>query len=154
MDAQRDKTVKSLKVVTQSLPTLQIPSHGKRILHTDASNKYWSAVLLEEINGKKGLCGYKSGKFKDLESHYHSIFKEILAVKNSIQKFEFHLISHHFLIEFDMSTFPHMLNLKKKTIPNAQLLRWSQWFSQYIFTFKHIKGKDNIIPDMLTRPPS
>ena len=84
MDAQRDKTVKSLKVVTQSLPTLQIPSHGKRILQTDASNKYWSTVLLEEINGKRRLCGYKSCKFKDSKSHYHSTFKEILVIKNGI----------------------------------------------------------------------
>ena len=146
------EAVKSLKAATQLLPTLQIPSHGNRILQTDASDKYWFAVLLEELKGKRRLCGYRSGKFKESESHYHSTFKEILVVKNGIQKFEFHLIGHNFLVESDMSAFPQMLNLKKKTIPNAQLLRWSQWFSRY--TFKHIKGKDNIIPDMLTRPPS
>ena len=148
------EAVKSLKAATDSLPTLQIPSHGNRILQTDASDHYWSAVLLEDIDGKRRLCGYKSEKFKQSESHYHSTFKKILAVKNEIQKFEFHLIGHHFIVESDMSVFSQMLNLKKKTIPNAQLLRWSQWFSQYSFTFRHIKGKENLIPDMLTRPPS
>ena len=76
--------VKSLKVATQSLPTLQIPLHGNRILQTDASDHYWSVVLLEDIDGKRRLCGYKSGKFKQSESHYHSTFKEILAMKNGI----------------------------------------------------------------------
>ena len=71
---KKTKAVQSLKAIAQSLPTLQIPSHCKRILQTDASNKYWSAVFLEEISGKTRLCGYKSEKFKDSKSHYHSTF--------------------------------------------------------------------------------
>ena len=39
------KVVKSLEAVTQSLPTLQIPSHGNRILQTDASNKCRHLIL-------------------------------------------------------------------------------------------------------------
>ena len=65
------KAVKSLKATTDSLPTLQIPSYGKKILQTDVSDKYWSTVLLEEINGERRLCGYRSGKFKESENHYH-----------------------------------------------------------------------------------
>jgi hypothetical protein len=33
----------------------------------------------------------QSGSFKKSETHYHSTFKEILAIKYGIQKFEFHL---------------------------------------------------------------
>ncbi|OMO69073.1 hypothetical protein COLO4_29282 [Corchorus olitorius] len=52
-----------------------------------------------------------------------------------------------------MAAFDHMLDVKKKNVPNLQLLRWSQWFTHYFFTTRHIKGKHNLIPDMLSRPP-
>ncbi|KAK8508952.1 hypothetical protein V6N12_058097 [Hibiscus sabdariffa] len=88
--------VRVLKEKLQQLPPLQIPSDGKRILQTDASDKYWGAILFEERDGKRHICGYKSGRFSEAEIHYHSTFKEILAVKKGISKFEFHLICHHF----------------------------------------------------------
>ncbi|KAK9020368.1 hypothetical protein V6N11_010392 [Hibiscus sabdariffa] len=82
----------------------------------------------------------------------HSTFKEILAVKKAISKFEFQLIGHHFLVEMDMSSFSQMIKFKQKIIPNPQLLRWAEWFSKYSFDCKHIKGKNNILADLLTRP--
>uniref|UniRef100_A0A1J3EQA9 Reverse transcriptase n=1 Tax=Noccaea caerulescens TaxID=107243 RepID=A0A1J3EQA9_NOCCA len=145
--------VKKLKLDIQKLPTLQIPSSGTRILQTDASDKYWGAILFEEINDKRQICGYKSGRFKDSEMHYHSTFKEILAVKKAIEKFEFHLIGHKFRIEMDMSSFPKMLQFKQKMVPHQQLLRWSEWFSKYDFESFYLKGKNNTLADMLSRNP-
>ncbi|KAE8719974.1 hypothetical protein F3Y22_tig00109923pilonHSYRG00045 [Hibiscus syriacus] len=147
------KAVKVLKEKLQQLPPLQIPSDGKMILQTDASDKYWGAVQLEEKDQKRYVCGYKSGRFSDAEIHYHSTFKEILVVKKGITKFEFHLIGYHFLVEMDMSSFPQMLKFKQKVIPNPQLLRWAEWFSKYSFDCKHIKGKTNVLADLLSRPP-
>ncbi|KAK9025763.1 hypothetical protein V6N11_038620 [Hibiscus sabdariffa] len=120
---QQTMAVKILKEKLQQLPSLQIPSSGRRILQTDASDKYSGAVLFEDKDGKRYICGHKSGRFSDAEIHYHSTFKEILAVKKAISKFEFHLIGHHFLVEMDMSSFPQMLKFKHKIIPNPQLLR-------------------------------
>ncbi|KAF8117388.1 hypothetical protein N665_0011s0105 [Sinapis alba] len=80
------ETVRSLKVEVKKLPPLKIHSTGTHILHTDASEKYWGDILFEEINRKRQICGYKSRRFKDSEMHYHSTFKEILAVKKSIEK--------------------------------------------------------------------
>ena len=56
-------------------------------MQTDASDEYWAAALFEKIDGKRNICGYKSGAFKPLELHYHATFKEILAVKHGIEKF-------------------------------------------------------------------
>ncbi|KAH9697764.1 hypothetical protein KPL71_023747 [Citrus sinensis] len=85
------------------------------------------------------------------QKHYHSVFKEILAVKNGIKKFEYHLFGHHFLIRMDSSAFPNILNFKGKTVPEKMLLRLKDWFSKYDFSVKHIKGSQNLIPDMLSR---
>ncbi|MBA0786987.1 hypothetical protein Gotri_026544, partial [Gossypium trilobum] len=130
-----------------------IPSEGKRILQTDASDKYWGAILFEEDNGKRHLCGYKNGRFNDAEIHYHSTFKETLAIKNGISKFQFHLTGYRFLVEMDMSSFPKMLQFKQKEVPHPQLLRWAKWFSKFTFDVVYIKGKHNVLADILSRPP-
>ncbi|KAH9780622.1 hypothetical protein KPL71_008144 [Citrus sinensis] len=117
----------------------------------DASDDSWGAILLEEINGKEHFIAYASGQFSDTQKHYHSVFKEILAVKNGIKKFEYHLIGHHFLIRMDSSAFPNILNFKGKTVLEKMLLRLKDWFSKYDFSVKHIKGSQNLIPDMLSR---
>ena len=137
----------------EKLPPLQIPGLGKRILQIDANDEYWAAALFEEVNGKRIICGYKSGAFKPSELHYHSTFKEIFAVKHRIEKFQFHLLGHNFLVEMDMSYFPKMLQFKRKMLPHPQLLRWSNWFSQWSFQVQHIKGKDNVITYYLSRKP-
>ncbi|XP_071708862.1 uncharacterized protein [Rutidosis leptorrhynchoides] len=114
------------------MPPLKIHDHSdKKIIQTYASDDYWAAVLL--VQGKdnvRSICGYKSGTFKKSEQHYHSTFKEILAVKRGIERFQFHLIGHEFEIKMDMSSFPRMLQFKRKILPQAQLLRWANWFSQ------------------------
>ncbi|KAH9724636.1 hypothetical protein KPL70_007559 [Citrus sinensis] len=115
-------------------------------LKTDASNDYWSAILLEAINGLRHFCAHASGQFKD------SIYKEILAVKYGIKKFEFHLISHKFLINMDNSSFPRIFDFKNKLPLDKQLLSLKTWFAKYDFTVQHIKGNQNLIPDFLTRP--
>ena len=89
-------------------------------MQTDASDEYWAAALFEEIDGKKNICGYKSGAFKPSELHYHSTFKEILAVKNGIEKFQFHLLELNFLVKMDMSSFPKMLQFKRKMLPHLR----------------------------------
>ncbi|KAL2534379.1 RT RNaseH 2 domain-containing protein [Abeliophyllum distichum] len=52
----------------------------------------------------------------------------------------------------DISAFPKMLSFKQKQIPNSQLLRWAEWFENFDFEVKHIKGHDNLLPDLLSRP--
>ena len=88
-----------------------------------------------------------------LELHYHSTFKEILAIKHGIENFQFHLLGHTFLVKMDMSSFPKMLQFKRKTLPHPQLLKWSNWFSQWSFQVKHINGKDNLITNYLSKKP-
>ena len=116
------EAVQQLKVIAQSPPPLLIPTIGQCILQTDASDDYWSAILLEEINGVCHFCAHASGQFKDSEKNYHVIYKEILAVKYGIKKFEFHLLSHKFLINMDNSSFPRIFNFKNKLLPDKQLL--------------------------------
>ncbi|KAK0590074.1 hypothetical protein LWI29_022372 [Acer saccharum] len=139
--------------IVQDPPALTIPSSGQLILQTDASDNFWGAVLIEELNDQKRCCGHASGKFKDSQQHYHTIYKEILAVKNGIQKFDFHLRTRNFIVEMDNSSFPKILDFRNKIPPNPLLLRLKDWFARYDFTVHHVKGHHNIIADILSRPP-
>jgi hypothetical protein len=150
---KQTQAVRKLKTATQNLPALFIPSTSQHIIQIDTSDKYWSAVLLEDKDGHRHIYGYKSGSFKESETHYHSTFKEILVVKYEIKKFEFHLAVYHFPVVMDCSSFQKMLQFKRKILPHPQLLRLEEWFFKYTFTVEHIKGTKNLIPDMLTRPP-
>jgi len=149
---EQTEAVKILKEIVKNPPPLKIPGEGKRILQTDASDHYWGAVLIEEIEGQKFYCRHASGQFKQAEIHYHTTFKETLAVKYGIQKFDFHLRGHTFEVHLDNSSFPKMLELKNKVPPSPQILRLKEWFSRYDFTVKYIKGNKNVIPDYLSRP--
>ena len=69
------------------------------------------------------------------------IYKENLAVKYGIKKFEFHLIAQKFLINMDNSSFTRIFDYKNKLFPNKQLLSLKNWFTKYDFIVQHIKGK-------------
>ncbi|RDX90394.1 hypothetical protein CR513_27749, partial [Mucuna pruriens] len=96
MGPEQTRAIQELKKIAQSPPALKIPGEGKRILQTDASDFYWGAVLIEELDNKKFYCGHASGQFKEAKKHYHTTFKEALAIKNGIKKFDFHLRGYHF----------------------------------------------------------
>jgi len=149
---EQTKAIRELKRIAQNPPALKIPGSGTRILQTDASDHFWGAVLLEDDGTRQQYCGHASGQFKDSEKHYHTTYKEALAVKNGIKKFDFHLRGHHFEVHMDNSSFPKILEFKNKMPPDPQILRLKDWFSRYDFSFKHIKGKTNLIPDFLSRP--
>ena len=113
--------VKHLKSYLQQLQPLHIPGEGQRILQTDASNSYWGAVLLEQNDNQRRICGYKSGAFSHAQQHYHSTMKELLAIKMGISKLKFHLIGHHFIVETDFVASRGMLKAKDAKIGRAHV---------------------------------
>ncbi|KAK0571696.1 hypothetical protein LWI29_020167 [Acer saccharum] len=146
------EAIAKLKEISQSPPALTIPSSGQLVLQTDASDIFWGAVLIEDREGQRSYYGHASGKFKDSQQHYHTIYKEILAVKYGIQKLDFHLRTRNFIVEMDNLSFPKVLDFRNKIPPNPLLLRLKDWFARYDFTVRHVKGH-HIIADMLSRPP-
>ncbi|KAL0455493.1 UNVERIFIED_CONTAM: polyprotein [Sesamum latifolium] len=144
--------LQKLKQVCQQPIPLKIPSTGHRILQTDASNEFWGAILIEEKNGKKHFCGHASGQFKDSEKHYHAVYKEILAIKYGIKKFEFHLIGHHFTILMDNTLIPEDNGFKEQGSSRATTSQTERLVFQIPVHSEHIKGENNLIPDFLSRP--
>ncbi|KAH9697743.1 hypothetical protein KPL71_023733 [Citrus sinensis] len=79
-NADHTIAVTTLKQIAQNPPPLKLITDGQRILQTDASDESWGAILLEELNDKEHFIAYASGQFSDTQKHYHSVFREILAL--------------------------------------------------------------------------
>ena len=109
------------------------------------------AVLLQEDNNSidHPVC-YFSKKFNEHQKNYSTIEKECLALILAIQQFEVYLTSSTspIVVFSDHNPLSFLHKLKNK---NQRLLRWSLLLQEFNLDIRHIKGKDNIIPDALSR---
>ena len=60
--------VKRLKDICSNLPKLRLPNENDNlILQTDASDKYWAAILKIDLGE---ICRYTSGTFNNNQINY------------------------------------------------------------------------------------
>ena len=117
----------------------------------DASDVGAGSVLLQEDdNGVDHPVCYFSKKFNKHQRNYSTIEKECLSLILALQHFEVYLASSHAPIvvfsDHNPLTFIHKMKNK-----NQRLLRWSLMLQEHNLDIRHIKGRDNIIPDALSR---
>ena len=141
-----------LKAILKSAPVLLAPDFDKCFkLAVDASDVGIGAVLLQEDNNgiDHPVC-YFSKKFNKHQKNYSTIEKECLALILAIQQFEVYLTSSisPIVVFSDHNPLSFLHKLKNK---NQRLLRWSLLLQEFNLDIRHIKGKDNIIPDALSR---
>ncbi|MDA3086465.1 RNase H-like domain-containing protein [Campylobacter sp. CS_ED1] len=141
-----------LKAILKSTPVLLAPDFNKCFkLAVDASDVGAGAVLIQEDdNGIDHPVCYFSKKFNTQQRNYSTIEKECLALILAIQHFEVYLTSSPMpiVVFSDHNPLSFLHKLKNK---NQRLLRWSLMLQEYNLEIRHIKGRDNIIPDALSR---
>ena len=141
--------IKSLLV---SVPVLMMPDFKQHfLLAVDASDYGAGAVLLQE--DKKGIehpISYFSHKFDKHQRNYSTSEKETLALVLALQHFDFYLSAATFPIQIytDHNPLVFLSRMKNK---NQRLLRWSLALQAYDLKITHIRGKDNIVADALSR---
>lgn len=150
-DDECQNSFEKLKQCLTSAPILSNPiKGGKWILETDASDRSFGGTLLQEQNGERKIIAYASKKFTDqqqrswstLEKELHSL---LWCIDEKFRPFiEFS--------EFDVYTDNYALSwLRKLKNPSGKLARMSYKLQQYSFNVFHKRGKDNLIPDLLSR---
>ena len=107
-------------------------------------------LLQEDNNGIDHPVCYFSKKFNKHQKNYSTIERECLALILTIQQFEVYLTSSAspIVVFRDLNPLSFLHKLKNK---NQRLLRWSLLLQEFNLDIRHIKGKDNIIPDALSR---
>jgi len=141
-----------IKAILIYSPVLTTPDFDKQFkLTIDASDVGCGAVLTQEGEDQveHPTC-YYSKKFDKHQKNYSTIEKECLAMLLAIQHFEVYLSSpkHPVIVYTDHNPLTFLHKMKNK---NQRLMRWSLILQEYNLIIKHIKGKDNVIADALSR---
>ena len=92
---------------------------------------------------------YFSKKFNKHQRNYSTIEKEFLALVLAIDHFEVYVNSGFPLVVYtDHNPLTFLHRMKNS---NRRLLNWSLKLQEYNLDIQHIKGKDNVIADSLSR---
>ena len=146
------KTFDILKAILKSEPVLLAPNFAKEFkLAFDASDTDTGIALMQEnSNGIDHPVNYFSKKFNKHQKNYSTIEKECLSLILALQNFEVYLtsISSTTVVFSDQNPLTFIHKMKNK---NHRLLRWSLLLQEYNLGIRHIKRKDNIISDALSR---
>jgi len=120
------------------------------VLQVDASDIAVGAVLLQEDgDGVLHPICYSSTKFKPHQKSYATIEKEALSIIIALEKFSVYVDNGRKLTVFtDHNPLKFVNSMKNR---NMRLMRWCLNLQKYDIEIKHIKGKDNLIADALSR---
>ena len=145
------KAFERVKSILTSSPILQAPDFSKPFkLAVDASDVGIGGVLLQDDeDGVEHPIAYFSKKLNKYQKKYSVIEKETLSLILSLQHFDIYVTSSNPLLVFSDHNplkFLHRFNNK-----NMRLTRWSLLLQEYDLVICHIKGKDNVVADFLSR---
>ena len=141
-----------VKAILSNSPVLSAPNFRKQFkLFVDASDVGVGAVLMQEDDSHVDhpICFF-SKKFDKHQKNYSTIEKECLALILALNQFEVYLstTASPVLVYTDHNPLTFINKMKNK---NQRILRWSLTLQGYNLDIRHIKGKDNVIADALSR---
>ena len=76
--------------------------------------------------------------------------RECLGIVWGIKKFALYLYGKQFMLQTDHPTLEF---LKVSKFDNPRIMRWVLALQSFVFREEHIKGKDNVAADFLSRVP-
>ncbi|XP_048044029.1 uncharacterized protein LOC125266937 isoform X1 [Megalobrama amblycephala] len=139
------------KSLLANAPVLKSPQFEKPfLLAIDASAYGAGAVLSQDVNGIEHPVSYFSKKFNHHQKMYSTVEKEALALVLAVQHFEVYLSSvcGPIVVYTDHNPLTFLDRMRGK---NQRILRWSLILQPFHLQIKHIRGKDNLIADALSR---
>lgn len=149
-NSKADEAFTKLKECLVSTPILACPNFDLPFaVHCDASNFALGAMLTQEQDDKEVVIAYMSKSLNKNEQNYSTTERETLAVITALEHWRCYLDNGKpFTVYTDHSALKWFLSL---TNPSGRLARWTVRLSSFNFTMKHKKGKDNLVPDLLSR---
>uniref|UniRef100_A0A1Y1MIJ6 RNA-directed DNA polymerase n=1 Tax=Photinus pyralis TaxID=7054 RepID=A0A1Y1MIJ6_PHOPY len=148
---EAEEAFNKLKQLLTSAPILVSPDFAKMFhIQTDASDVGIGAVLAQGDGEDEKVIAYASRTLSGSEKNYSATEKECLAVLFGIQKFRPYVEGTRFKVITDHHSLQWLNSIKD---PSGRLARWSMKLQQHDFTVEHRKGKENVVPDALSRAP-
>lgn len=146
------ESFEKIKSLLTSHPILAAPNFEKVFkLMVDASDIGIGSVLIQEDDdGIDHPVCFFSKKLTKYQKGYSTIEKECLGLLMSLQHFDVYLKNarHQVIVYTDHNPITFINRMKGK---NQRVLRWSLTLGEYNLDIRHIRGKDNVLADALSR---
>lgn len=143
---------KAFQYLKQSLikpPILKYPDFNKPFcITTDASKIACGAVLTQEYDGVDHPISYASRAFTPGERNKSTPLQELTAIHWALTFFRPYVFGSKFLVKSDHRPLVYLFTMKN---PSSKLVRMRLDLEEYDFEIEHIKGKDNVVADALSR---
>lgn len=147
--AKNIQKFKLIKEMITSETVLASPDWSKEFfLETDASSYAVGGVCYQydEKQNKRPIM-WMGRKLNKNEANYCTRDQELLAVLYCIERARMYLYGRHFTVKTDHL---NLLWLYENDV-QGRIARWATKLFAYDFTIKHIRGKDNIVADGISR---
>lgn len=118
-------------------------------LFTDASGRAVGSVLQQYHKGIWQPLGYFSKKLSTAEVKYSALDRELLAIYLSVKHFRYFLEGRDFVVYTDHK--PLTTAMTSVTERSPRQSRHLEFISQFTTNIQHVKGKNNIVADFLSR---
>jgi hypothetical protein len=140
------------KVAITDSVTLHFPDYALPwVIRSDSSDHAVGAVLFQEFTDSENTIihqpiAFASHKYSGAAVNWDTFKKEAYALYYAVTQFGYYLRGKPFLLETDHR---NLVWIETSQVPIV--VRWRVLLQSYIFTVKHIPGKDNNVADWLSR---
>jgi len=118
-------------------------------LFTDASNRAVGSVLQQYHKGIWQPLGFFSKKLSSAEQKYSTLDRELLAIYLSVKHFRYFVEGRDFVVYTDHKPLTTAMASANERSPRQA--RHLEFISQFTTNIQHVKGKNNVVADFLSR---
>jgi hypothetical protein len=146
------KVFSKIKDIFLDTVILRHPRQGEVFyVQTDSSGYALGAELYQLLpDGERGAISFISRSLRGAELNYTTTEKELLGVVFALTKFRTFIQGQKLIIRTDHQALKF---LKRCRLMNERLTRWTLVLDQYDYEMEVVKGRDNVVADILSRYP-
>ncbi len=141
-------------IISKAVPLDHPLPNAKLVLSCDASNIAVGATL-EQITSKgREPLAFFSRKLTDAELNYSTFDRELIAIFKALKHFRLIIEGRDLIIFTDHKPLVTAIRKKSDVSWSQRQSRNLSFIAEFCSDIRHVKGEDNLIPDLLSRQVS